>query len=384
MSDAPWKIALSDLDFGREEEEAVLGVLRSKWLTMGGITKQFEEEFAKEIGVRHAIAVTNGTDALMLSYLALGIGAGDEIIQPAVNFVAAANMAVHIGARPVFADICSIEEPTIDPAEIEKAITEKTRAVVVMHYGGAACRMPEIHEICKRHGIALIEDACHGVGGSGYGRKMGAWGETAAFSFFSNKNLAVGEGGMITTDRDDLAEKLRSLRSHGMTTLTWDRHRGHASTYDVARHGLNCRIDEIRSAIGREQLKKLARNNERRRALAREYHRLLGTSSLIGKGWIFPPLGIDSNDSAHHLMVAVAPDTQTRNAAMARLKEAGIQTSIHYPFIPDFSAFRESVSAESRIALAKSQAFCARELTLPLHPLMNTQDVATVVESLSS
>lgn len=384
MSDAPWKIALSDLDYGREEEEAALAVLRSKWLTMGAVTKRFEEEFAQEIGVKHAIAVTNGTDALMLSYLALGIGPGDEIIQPAVNFVAAANMTVHIGARPVFADICSLDNPTIDPAEIEKAIAEKTRAVVVMHYGGAACRMDRIAEICKRRGIALIEDACHGVGGSGFGRKMGAWGDAAAFSFFSNKNLAVGEGGMVTTDRDDLAEKLRGLRSHGMTTLTWDRHRGHASTYDVALNGLNCRIDELRSALGREQLKKLARNNDRRRALAREYHRLLNATSLASQGWVFPQLGIDSNNSAHHLMVAVAPDTETRAAAMARLKEAGIQTSIHYPFIPDFTAFRETVNADAREKLKKSEAFCARELTLPLHPLLTAQDAATVVETLSS
>lgn len=384
MSDAPWKIALSDLDYGREEEEAALAVLRSKWLTMGAVTKRFEEEFAQEIGVKHAIAVTNGTDALMLSYLALGIGPGDEIIQPAVNFVAAANMTVHIGARPVFADICSLNEPTIDPAEIEKAMTDRTRAVVVMHYGGVACRMDRIAEICKTRGIALIEDACHGVGGSGFGRKMGAWGDAAAFSFFSNKNLAVGEGGMVTTDRDDLAEKLRGLRSHGMTTLTWDRHRGHASTYDVARNGLNCRIDELRSALGREQLKKLGRNNDRRRALAREYHRLLNATSLASQGWVFPQLGIDSNDSAHHLMVAVAPDTETRAAAMARLKEAGIQTSIHYPFIPEFTAFRETVSSEAREKLPKSEAFCARELTLPLHPLMTAQDAATVVETLSS
>ncbi|MCE5231190.1 DegT/DnrJ/EryC1/StrS family aminotransferase [bacterium] len=383
MSDAAWKIALSDLDYGREEEEAVLAVLRSKWLTMGAVTKKFEEEFAAAIGVKHAIAVTNGTDALMLSYLALGIAPGDEIIQPAVNFVASANMTLHIGARPVFADICSLEDPTIDPAEIEKAITSKTRAVVVMHYGGASCRMPEIQEICSKYNLALIEDACHGVGGSGYGRKMGAWGDAAAFSFFSNKNLAVGEGGMITTDRDDLAEILRGLRSHGMTTLTWDRHRGHASTYDVTLNGLNARIDEIRSALGREQLKKLQRNNEKRRALAREYHRLIDSTSLASQGWIFPELGASGNDSSHHLMVAVAPDAETRTAAMARLKSAGIQTSIHYPFIPDFTAFREMVSREARENLAKSEAFCARELTLPLHPLLDSGDTSTVITALA-
>ncbi|MEN6626287.1 MAG: DegT/DnrJ/EryC1/StrS family aminotransferase [Candidatus Sumerlaeia bacterium] len=375
-----WKIALSDLDYGREEEEAALAVLRSKWLTMGAVALAFEEEFAAEIGVRHAIAVSNGTDALLLSYLALGIGAGDEIVQPAVNFVAAANMAVRAGARPVFADICSLEEPTIDPAAAAACITPRTRAVVVMHYGGAPCRMNELSEICKDRGVALIEDACHGVGGSGHGRKMGAWGDAAAFSFFSNKNLAVGEGGMIATDRDDLAAALRSLRSHGMTTLTWDRHRGHASTYDVARHGLNCRIDEIRSALGREQLKKLGRNNARRRELARQYHRALNETALVARGWIFPRLGIDADEAAHHLMTAVAPDGQTRGEAMDRLKNAGIQTSIHYPFIPGFTAFETTPC--DRAALANSNAFCDRVLTLPLHPLMSLEDVQTVVAEL--
>ncbi len=162
MSD--WRIPLSDLDYGEEEKEAVLRVLASKWLTMGPEVQAFEREFAEFLGVKHALAVANATAALHLAYLALGLGPGDEVIQPALNFVAAANMTVAVGAAPVFADIVGLDEPTIDPQDIERKITPRTKAVVVMHYGGYLCRMSEISDLCRRRGLALIEDACHAVG----------------------------------------------------------------------------------------------------------------------------------------------------------------------------------------------------------------------------
>jgi dTDP-4-amino-4,6-dideoxygalactose transaminase len=378
-----WRITLSDLDFGPEEEAAALRVLRSKWLTLGPETQAFEEEFAAEIGVKHAVAVANGTAALHLSLLALGVGRGDEVAQPAVNFVAAANMTVMTGARPAFCDIGSLEDPTLDPEGLARSLTPATKAVVVMHFGGAACRMDEIGDLCRDRGLALIEDACHGVGGTFRGKKMGALGDIAAFSFFSNKNLATGEGGMVTTDRDDLAAKVRLLRSHGMTSLTWDRHRGRTGSYGVVEHGLNCRLDELRSAIGRAQLRKLPANNARRRALAREYHRLFDEefAPLITRGWIVPPLGVEGDEAAHHLMVALAPDQAERDAAAAHLRSRGIQTSIHYPFIPDFAAFAQEHPG-LRERLKRSATFCDRVLTLPMHPLLTEGDVREVVAAL--
>ena len=365
----------------------MLQVLRSGWLSMGQVTAAFEAEFAAALGARHALAVANGTDALMLAYLALGLGPGDEIIQPAVNFVAAANTAIRVGARPVFADICSPDEPTLDPAALPACLTPATKAVVVMHYGGAPCRMDEIGAFCRAHGLFLIEDACHGVGGSYHGRAMGTLGEIGAFSFYSNKNLPTGEGGMLTTENDDLAAKLKLLRSHGMTTLTWDRHRGHAASYDVVLNGLNCRIDEIHAALGREQLKKLARHNDHRRALAREYHRLFRDELTLPRerGWLMPALGVDGEEAAHHLMIVLAPGRPQRDAAMEHLKSQGIQTSIHYPFIPDFTAFREySHTPGMPSSLAKSREFCDRVLSLPLHPLLSFEDVRTVLQTLSA
>lgn len=296
-----WHIPLSDLNYGPEEAAAVQRVLQCKWLSMGPETKAFEDEFATFTGAKHAIAVSNGTAALHLALLALGIGPGEAIIQPAVNFVASANMTKAVGATPVFADINSLDEPTISPESISHLLSSisapasapRPKAVIVMHYGGYFCRMAEIRSLCQEHGLALIEDACHAVGAR-YSEGLQDHGTTAAgslgdigcFSFFSNKNLVTGEGGMVTTNRDDIADKVRNLRSHGMSTLTWDRHRGHAATYDVLAHGYNYRLDDLRSALSREQLKKLERNNQRRREFTALYWRKL--QPLEERGWVLP------------------------------------------------------------------------------------------------
>ncbi len=372
-----WQIPLSDLDYGAQEEAAVLRVLRSKWLSMGPEVLAFEQEFAQFVGVKHTIAVSNGTAALHLAYLALGLGPEDEVIQPAINFVAAANMAVAVGATPLFADIEGEHQPTIDPADIERGITQRTKAVVVMHYGGYLCRMDEIRAICERHGLALIEDACHAIGARYlapqrqllHGRMAGSLGDIACFSFFSNKNLATGEGGMVATNRDDLAERVRLLRSHGMTTLTWDRHRGHASSYAVASHGYNYRLDELRAALGRVQLEKLEHNNHLRRQLTLAYRRHLGALS----DWTVPFADYRS-ESAYHLMVVVAPDERLRDRVRQSLKEARIQTSLHYPCVPDFEAFAQFRMGD----VETSRSFARRALTLPLFPGMTESQVEAI------
>lgn len=278
-----WTIPLSTPWFGAEEANAAQRVLASNWLSMGEETQAFEEEFAHHLGVRHALACSSGTAALHLGLLALGIGPDSQVIQPAVNFVAAANMTLACGAQPLFADIIALDEPTIAPdgiaAWLDRIAASGTggpHALILMHYGGYACRLDEILPLCRARGVAVIEDACHAPGAryhsnTGITRSLGTLGDIGCFSFFSNKNLATGEGGMVVTDRDDLADILRRLRSHGMTTLTWDRHHGHAATYDVTAPGYNYRIDELRSAIGREQLRKLEAGNQHRRTLVRAY-----------------------------------------------------------------------------------------------------------------
>jgi dTDP-4-amino-4,6-dideoxygalactose transaminase len=368
---------LSDLDYGAEEEAAVVRVLRSKWLSMGPEVEAFESEMASALGVSHALAVANGTAALHLAQLALGIGPGDEVIQPAINFVAAANTTIAVGATPVFADIVSVDEPTIDPAAVERLIGPRTRAVVVMHYGGYPCRLTELAELCSRHGLALVEDACHAVGATfrdvhgrpPHGAKPGTVGDVGCFSFFSNKNLATGEGGMVVTPRADLASRLRMLRSHGMTTLTWDRHRGHASRYDVLAHGYNYRLDEIHAALGRCQLRKLPANNSRRGDLVSAYRREFAAI----EGWTVP-FAKHPGDSAYHLAVVVAPVPDMRDRAVERLRASGIQTSLHYPAVHTFTAFRMFPAS----GLDRSTAFASRAITLPLFPTMTLDQVNDV------
>jgi dTDP-4-amino-4,6-dideoxygalactose transaminase len=388
-----WEVPLSDLDFGPEEEAAVLRVLRSGWLSQGPETEAFEQEFARYLGVRHAIAVANGTAALHLALLGLGIGPGDAVIQPGVNFVSAANLTVAVGAEPVFADICGLDEPTISPESVAQAIREcrtagevQPRALIVMHYGGYPCRMRELKALCREHGRLLIEDACHGVGASvqmgaeGMVR-LGALGDAGCFSFFANKNLVTGEGGMVTTDSDELAEKIRLLQSHGMTTLTWQRHQGHAASYDVVRHGLNYRFDELRAALGRVQLGKLDQNNSRRRKLTRLYHRQL--APLKNNDWTIAFQAFAQTDltvrSSAHLLTVVAPDTEKRWKCASALKEKRIQSSLHYPFIPEFSAFSE---LGSNMELGVSRLFSKRTITLPLYPAMSKNQVTAVTRTL--
>jgi dTDP-4-amino-4,6-dideoxygalactose transaminase len=368
-----WRIPLCDLDYGPEEEAAALEVLRSKWLSMGPQVQAFEQQFARYVGVGHAFAVANATAGLHLAYLALGVGPGDEVLQPAINFVAAANMTVAAGATPVFGDIVSLQEPILDPAEVERLFTPRTKAVVVMYYGGYFGPTAELQARCRDRGVALVEDACHAVGARCQelgGRMAGNLGDVACFSFFSNKNLATGEGGMVTTNSADLAERLRLLRSHGMTSLTWDRHRGHASSYDVRVHGYNYRLDELHAALGRVQLRKLAASNERRHQRVLTYRRLLADLP----GWTVP-FARTEGDSAYHLMVAVAPDEDTRARTAQALKEAKIQTSMHYPCITDFTAFAPHGAA----AVPKSQLFARQAITLPLYPGLTDVQVEEVV-----
>jgi dTDP-4-amino-4,6-dideoxygalactose transaminase len=377
---AGWRIPLTDLDYDQRERAAVLGPLDDRWLSMGPEVQAFEREFAELVGVEHAIAVASGTAALHLAYVALGIGPGDEVVQPAMNFVAAANMSVAVGATPVFADIVAIDDPTVSPRHVESLVTPRTRAIVVMHYGGAACRMEEILAVARGRGVAIVEDACHALGapygpvaGPAADRIVGSLGDVACFSFFSNKNLATGEGGMVVTGDPQIAARVRLLRSHGMTTLTWDRYQGQARGYDVVAHGFNYRIDDLRAALGRVQLAKLPVGNARRRARVEQYRALIGERSSLGF------VHVDRTAaSAHHLMVLVAPDAETREAAVGALHAAGIQSSMHYPCVTDHSAFADW----SRTDLPMSRAFAARAFTVPLHPNLDPRAVEEIAEVL--
>lgn len=370
-----WRVPLADLNFGPEEEAAVSAVIRSGWLSMGSVTQAFEAEFAEFVNAKHALAVTNATAALHLACLACGLGPGDEVILPSLTFVASANAVRYTGATPVFADIESEDILNISPAAIEAAITERTRAIMVVHYAGYACDMPAINQIAKAHHLAVIEDASHAVGASLEERALGTWGDIGCFSFFANKNMTTAEGGMLVTDNDKLAEKMRILRSHGMTTLTWDRHHGHASTYDVVDLGYNYRIDELRAALGRVQLGRVLEGNHRREERVALYRRLLSKHAPH----ITLPFTEAAGQSSYHLMPVLIPKGGDKFALMAAMKAKGIQTSWHYPPVHTFESYAKAYQSHPT-PLPLTEAVAAREVTLPLYPTMTEDQVSWVVE----
>jgi dTDP-4-amino-4,6-dideoxygalactose transaminase len=372
-----WKVPLADLDYDEQETQAVLRVLQSRWLTMGSVTQDFEQAFADFTGARHALGVSNATVALHLACLALGIGPGDEVIVPSLSFVATANAVLYCGAEVRFADICGPQDLTISPACIEAQITTKSKAILVMHYAGFACRMAEIEAITRQHGLAIIEDAAHAPGAWLEGKHLGTWGSAGCFSFFSNKNLSTGEGGMLVTDRDDLAEKARLMRSHGMTSLTWDRHQGHAYSYDVVELGYNYRIDEIRAALGLAQLEKLKANNARRREITLRYWQAFEELEVE-----LPFQGDKRGaEPAHHIFPMLLPEDQDRQVFIERMRAAGIQTSIHYPPIHQFSYYRERYPG---VHLPITESAAKREVTLPLYPTMSDEQVELVITSVKT
>jgi dTDP-4-amino-4,6-dideoxygalactose transaminase len=372
---ANWRVPLSDVLVDEEILSSVTDVVSSGWWSMGPTVERFEEAFAAHCECRHAIAVSSGTAALHLALLASGCGPGDEVVVPSLNFVAAANAIAHCGARPVFCDIVGPRDLNLDPADLEAAIGSSTKAIVVLHYGGFPCDIGAVIGLARRHGLIVIEDAAHAIGATWGEGMCGTFGDVGCFSFFSNKNLPVGEGGMIVTDDDDVAARVRLLRSHGMTTLTWARHLGHAHSYDVVSTGFNYRLDEVRASIGLVQLRRLPEMNRARARVAARY-----LEELDGVNGLTFPFAHDGRyaSSAHHLAVVVLPDDGLQAPMRAFLTERGIQTSIHYPPIHRFSQY----ATEATRPLPVTDQLSGRILTLPLYAHMQAEHVAIVIEGL--
>ena len=364
-----WRVPLSDVLVDEELVAAATDVLRSGWWSMGPRVEELEAAFAESCGTRHAIAVSSGTAALHLAFLALDCGPGDEVILPSLNFVAAANVIVHAGATPVFCDIGGRHPLGLDPESVAALVGPRTKAVLALHYGGLPCDVGALLQLADRHGLAIVEDAAHAPGATWCGRACGTIGAVGCFSFFANKNLPVGEGGMVVTDDDELARRLRLLRSHGMTTLTWDRHRGHAGSYDVLEPGLNYRLDELRAVLALDALRRLPDGNRSRAGIVARYREAFGAR--------LPLADAEDGDvrSAHHLAVLMLDDAEARDRLRDTLARRRIQTSVHYPPIHMFSAYG------ARVSLPVTEDVASRIVSLPLFPHMTDEDVAVVVEA---
>jgi dTDP-4-amino-4,6-dideoxygalactose transaminase len=370
-----WVVPYFDLQLGQEEKQAAVSVIESNWLTSGPRIQDFETEFARAFATPElrAVAVSSCTAALHIAVASLGIGEGDEVVVPSLSFVASANAVRYCGATPVFADIESADRWNIDPADVEAKISSRTKAIMVMHYGGHPCDMGRFQAVAIKHKLPIIEDACHGPLVEYQGRKLGTIGEIGCFSFFSNKNMTTGEGGMLVTKSAAIAERAKILRSHGMTSSSYERFKGHAFGYDVTELGYNYRLDEMRAAIGLVQLKKIRAHNAARRKCI-QYYRAAVARKLDG---IDMPFSDSSQPEGDHIFPVLLPMEARREDVMAKLAEKGVQTSFHYRPIHTFTAYRD-VGAK----LPRIDAIAPRILSLPLFPTLTESQIDHVVSSL--
>lgn len=371
-----YKIPLFDLNFGEEEEQAVVETLKSKWISMGPKCAELERKFAELLGVKYACAVTNCTAALHLACCVLGIGEGDEVICPSLTFAATVNCICYTGASPVFADIYGTENLCMDVGNMENLVTEKTKAIIPMHYAGFPCDMKKISELAKKYNLYVIEDACHGPLSEYNGCKLGTIGDIGCFSFFSNKNISTGEGGMVVTNNEELYNKLKLMRSHGMTTMSYQRASGHAVGYDIADIGYNYRMDDIRASIGIVQLDKL-KGDLIKRAKIREWY----LEYLSDMNFINIPFKENEEFVSNYIFPIVLRDStrEIRGRVRAKLHEQGIQTSIHYPAVHRFSIYRKY-----KKCLPATEYVSDNEITLPMYAKLEKEQIEIICRSLAA
>ena len=369
-------IPLFNLNFDEAEEKAVVDVLKSKWISTGPKCEELESIFIDMFGAKHAVSLSNCTDALHLACRVLDIGEGDEVICPSLTFAASVNCIRYVGATPVFCDVCGIHDMNINPAEIEKAVTPKTKAIIVVHFAGFPCDMDAIMQIARKHNLKVIEDACHGPLSEYKGKKLGVIGDVGCFSFFSNKNISTGEGGMITTNDAALHQKVRLLRSHGMTTMSYQRAQGHATSYDIAELGYNYRMDDIRAAIGIVQMKKLLPDLQKRAEIRKWY--LEGLSNIPG---IVIPFADNKEFVSNYIMPVILENStvEKRESIRNQLHEKGIQTSVHYPAVHRFSIYHEFTNS-----LSVTEYITDNELTIPMYGSLTKENVQYICESFKS
>jgi len=362
------------------EIQEVEACLRSGWLATGPRAARFEELLATRLGVRHALAACSGTAALHLAVLGCGVRPGDEVITTPMTWVATANVILHAGARPVFADVDPVTL-NLDPERVAEAITPRTRAVLPVHFAGQPCDEDRFQGLALAHRLALIEDAAHALGASYKGRPIGTFADATMFSFHPAKNLTTGEGGAVTTDSDAVAERVRLLRFHGIAQSPEARFGGRGpAAYDVVEAGFKYNFSDLQAAIGIHQLARLDDMNARRRELAALYVERLAAVPYVA------PLGRASYEHEHawHIMVvAIEPEALTigRDEVIQALRVAGVGAGLHFVPLHEQTLYRPMVADPARLSVASDAG--RRILTLPLFPDMSEADVDFVVDALA-
>ncbi|MDE1874429.1 MAG: DegT/DnrJ/EryC1/StrS family aminotransferase [Candidatus Micrarchaeota archaeon] len=358
---------------GQDEIEEVVDTLKSGWITTGPKTHKFEEMVREYVGAKNAAVVNSCTAALHLSLIAANV-AGGEVITTPYTFVATANVIVHSGAKPVFADVQK-DTFNIDPNEIEKKITEKTKAIVPVDYAGQPCDLDEIRKIAKRHGLRIIEDAAHAIGAEYGGKKLGTMSDSTCFSFYATKNMTTAEGGIATTNNDAIAERISMLRMHGMSKDAWKRYGNKGSWYyEVDYPGWKYNMTDIAAAIGMHQLRKLDSFIKRRREIAKrfseEFERIDG---------LIVPTEKKGRTHIYHLYPLIV-EGYDRAKFVGDMQKKGIGCSVH--FIPvHFHPYYKRTYGYKKGSFPAAEWLYAREVSLPLYPSMSDEDVETVISA---
>jgi len=359
-----------------EDIGAVVEALKSDWLTTGPKVDEFEKAICAYTGAKHAVAVNSGTSALDIAVSALGLPRRSEIITTPFTFVASANAILYNDCKPIFADI-DPKTCNIDPEQIRKKITKKTKAIIYVDYAGQPCDIDTIREIAEEHDLFLIEDAAHALGAKYKGKKVGTFADMTEFSFHPVKHITTGEGGAITTDDDKLATKLRMLRTHGIDKSARERFGPDAGyAYDMKLLGRNYRITDFQCALGISQMKKLDRFIKRRKELVGRYN-----SKLAGTKGITIPYVAPYIESAWHLYTILLDKGINRDKVFSAMRKRGIGTNVHYIPIYKFTYYRERFGFRDSDFPVTEDIF-SRILTLPLYPAMKDEDIETVVNAL--
>jgi perosamine synthetase len=364
-NNSKWVISLAEPELGQEEINSVCSQISSGWLSMGEKTREFEKKIMEITGAKYCLAVTNCTAALHIACLTAKFKEGDEVLVPSLSFIATANAVKYTGATPIFCDIDSFENPVVTLQEIKKKMTDKTKGIIVMHYGGYQSDIIDIKQFAKEKNLILIEDAAHAIGSKVNGHFLGTIGNMGCYSFFSNKNITTGEGGAIVTSDPEIFNYMKKIRSHGMEDLSWDKYNGRIQKYDVKELGYNYRIDDIRSSIGTAQLEKLSLINFRRKKIVDMYKELINDNQ-----YIVIPFKDYQFEGAYHIFPLCIINQELKEKIEKALHEKGVQTSNHYPPIHKFSLYRNS-----NVFLPKTEEFSKLEITLPLYASLKVEDV---------
>jgi dTDP-4-amino-4,6-dideoxygalactose transaminase len=369
-----WTVPLADVKLSEDDVQAVLDCLREGWLTMGPRIRRFEQAVADYVGTPFAAAVSSGTAGLHLAMVAAGVGPGDEVIVPALPFVATAAAVRYAGGEPVLCDVIGLEDFSIDVEHARSLITDRTKGIAAVHVMGYPAPVDDLRRLCDEHGLFFIEDAAQAIGAVvDGGRQAGTCSTAGVYSFFSKGQLFVGEGGMVVTSDEALDARVRSLRSHAMTSVTWDRHLGHWDSYDIVDVGFNFRLDEPRAALGLSRLARLSADIEARRRIVSLYRE--GLAGVEGLDLPFSDKAVEQ--SSHFAFPILARDGAGRDALRSGLGDRGVQTT-WYPSIGRLTAYVDARGADD---VWRANDVAARHCCLPLSPSLSPDRVEYVIEA---